>query len=101
MSKHIKVARVGGIPENEGIVVKIDGRPIAIFNNGGKYYALDDTCPHEGGSLGQGGIEEDVVVCPWHEWRFNIETGESHEIPGFYVDTFPVIIKGNDVCIEM
>lgn len=96
-----KVAEVGTIPENEGIVVKVDERPIALFNlGGGIYYAVDDTCPHQGGSLGQGDLEEDVVVCPYHEWRFNIKSGASHEIPGFDIPTFPVIVEGNDIFIE-
>jgi len=101
MATMVKVAKTGMIPENEGLVVQVNGRPVAIFNKGGMYYATDDTCPHQGGSLGQGELEDDIVVCPYHEWKFNIKTGASHEIPGFNIETFQVEIKGEDIYILM
>ena len=76
MAKYVKAANVGDIPDGEGIVVEIEGRPIAVFNKDGEYFATDDTCPHQGGSLGQGEIDGDEIVCPWHEWRFNIKNGD-------------------------
>ncbi|MFC1729428.1 Rieske (2Fe-2S) protein [candidate division KSB1 bacterium] len=100
MIRLVKVARTGSVPENGGIVVRVEGRPIAVFYKNGSYYATDDTCPHEGGSLGQGEVEGDIVTCPWHEWRFNIKTGESLELPGYSIATYPVKIKDNDILIE-
>ena len=101
MGTFVKVAEVGSIPENEGIVATIKGRQIAVFNQGGNYYATDDTCPHQGGSLGQGDIEGDDVVCPWHDWKFNIKTGDSHEIPGYKIDTITVKVEGKDILLEV
>jgi len=101
MAPLIRVARAGDIPENEGIVVNVESRTIAVFCKDGAYYAFDDTCPHQGGSLGQGELEDDCVVCPLHEWRFNIKTGESHELPGFSLEIFPVTVKGNELYITI
>ena len=101
MAKYVKAANVGDIPDGEGIVVEIEGRPIAVFNKDGEYFATDDTCPHQGGSLGQGEIDGDEIVCPWHEWRFNIKNGDSLEIPGFQIDTFETKIEGSDILVEV
>jgi nitrite reductase (NADH) small subunit len=79
-----KLANVSDIPENGGIVVTSpeDGSEIALLKYQGKVYALDNICPHQGGPLGEGTIEEGCVTCPWHGWQFNVETGVCQNIPG-------------------
>jgi 3-phenylpropionate/trans-cinnamate dioxygenase ferredoxin subunit len=56
--------------------VQVDGKTLALFNLAGTYYAIDDTCPHRGGSLSQGAIEGEQVTCPRHGAVFRITTGE-------------------------
>ena len=51
MSEFQKVARVGDIPEGEGRAFPVDGTMVAVFNTGGEYTAINDTCPHMGASL--------------------------------------------------
>ena len=60
----------------EGKTARIRGRDYAIFNLGGAYFALDNECPHRDGPLGDGEIEGDTVLCPWHAWQVNIRTGD-------------------------
>jgi 3-phenylpropionate/trans-cinnamate dioxygenase ferredoxin subunit len=48
---------------------------ITIFRDGKTYYALDDTCPHEKASLGEGWLENGEIECPLHQSRFSLETG--------------------------
>ena len=54
-----------------------------MFNDNGELFAIDDTCPHQGGSLGEGLLHEGRVICPLHSWIFELQTGEcprnSHE----------------------
>src|SRR5437879_4797736 len=69
------VARVGEIPEGEGRSFEVAGRMIAVFQVGGKYSAIYDTCPHMGASLASGYVENGGVMCPWHAWRFCVTTG--------------------------
>ena len=55
----------------------------------GEYAALDNRCPHQGGPLGEGSIENGMLRCPWHGWDFHPTTGRS---PGDFddgADTFP------------
>jgi len=87
------VARVRDVPPGSRLLVKVQGREIGIFNVDGRFHAVLNRCPHRGGSLCKGDILELVVadrpgdvrldpmvkfiVCPWHGWEFDLETGQS------------------------
>ena len=60
----VKVATVEEIDPGTGSVVTADGKEIALFNLGGTYYAIDNTCKHLGGPLGEGDLEAEIVTCP-------------------------------------
>jgi nitrite reductase (NADH) small subunit len=67
---------VKDVPAGEGRAVTIDGRRLAIFNAESGWFALDATCPHRGGPLADGIVAERSVICPLHERRFDLATGE-------------------------
>ena len=97
-----KIARKSDIQENKGKEVKIDNTRIAIFYANGKYYALDALCRHQDGSLAPGRVDGEIVECPLHSWHYNIRTGELLDyIKGVKLATYDVIIKGNDLYLEM
>jgi nitrite reductase (NADH) small subunit len=68
--------RVSDVPTGEGRAVTIDGRRLAIFNAESGWFALDASCPHRGGPLADGIVGERSVICPLHERRFDLATGE-------------------------
>ncbi len=92
MAKHV-VAAVGDIPPGNRKLAQVNGRAIVVFNLGGEFFALNNRCPHRGGSLCQGkqtGLVEsdgagqyrysrpgEIIRCPWHGWEFDIRTGQS------------------------
>ena len=77
------------------------GQRTAVFNVGGKYWAIEDTCPHRGGPLSEG-ILADEVICPWHGSRFNLKTGAVRTPPApRNVKSFAVRIFGTDVEVEI
>ncbi len=97
-----KVARKGEIQENKGKEVKIDNARIAIFYAKGKYYALDALCRHQDGSLAPGRLDGEVVECPLHSWHYNVRTGELLDyLKGVKLATYEVIIKGNDLYLDI
>jgi len=97
-----KIASKSDIQENKGKEVKIDNTRIAIFYANGKYYALDALCRHQDGSLAPGRVDGEIVECPLHSWHYNIRTGELLDyINGVKLATYEVIIKGNDLYLEM
>jgi nitrite reductase (NADH) small subunit/3-phenylpropionate/trans-cinnamate dioxygenase ferredoxin subunit len=88
----VTVARAGSIPEGTGRAFAVQGRMIAVFYVEGRYYAIDDMCPHMGASLAEGYVEQGIVACPWHAWRFRVSDGTWCDNPRIKIDAFPVRI---------
>ena len=95
-----KVAEPGFLAPHSGRVIILEDHPVALFNIDGEYYAMDNTCPHRGGSLGNGEIDGDVVTCPWHGWEFNCRTGEAVENREIKVQTYRVSVEDDGIYIE-
>ena len=93
------VARVGSIPEGQGITVVLGERLVAVFNSGGEYFAIDDLCPHMGASLGAGEVYDGVVTCPWHAWRFKVADGTWCDNPRIKIDSFETRVVGDEIQI--
>ena len=77
------------------------GKPTTIWRKDNEICALDGTCPHEGGPLGKGDIENGHVTCPWHAWEFDPCTGEDAYNPARGVDSFPVEERDDVVYVEV
>ncbi len=67
--------------------VRAQGTLIALACRDGAFGAISGACNHVGGPLGQGRLEGEYVVCPWHNWKFHWRTGEGE--PGFEEDRVP------------
>ena len=73
----VKVASRKDIPHSQMKEVQIDGQKICISNIEGKYFAIDNTCTHEGGPLADGKLEGYEVECPWHQSKFDVQLERS------------------------
>ncbi|HYV07256.1 MAG TPA: Rieske (2Fe-2S) protein [Blastocatellia bacterium] len=103
MPEFIKVANTTDLPPGQGMVVQIGGRPIALFNVNGEFYALDNTCMHRGGPLGEGFVDQRnlTVQCPWHGWIYSLSTGVSTFDPMAKVEKFDVLVEGDEVKVAL
>ena len=102
MAKTVTVAQTSDLSPGAGKVVQADGRGIALFNVEGTFYAIDNTCTHRGGPLGEGELSGDTVECPWHRAHFNVKTGAVTSPPApAGVRSFPVKVEGTDVLVEV
>ncbi len=102
MSQWVKICSVAEAPApNQVIEAQAGELAICLANVGGELSALDNWCPHRRGPLGQGWIEGDAVICPWHSWAFNRKTGEAEYPEQERVAVFPVRVEGEDVLIEV
>ena len=97
----VKVALVGDVPEGEGRVVDVNGRTLALFNLDGRFYAVDNDCPHRGGPLGEGELDGPVVRCPWHAWRWDVRTGANVNNPAVKIACFPVTIEAGAILVDL
>ncbi len=76
MSEFLPVAEASHLPPGTGLTVQVDNHEVAVFNVGGHYCAIDGECPHRGGPLGSGTVENGKVFCPLHGWEYDLRTGE-------------------------
>lgn len=84
------------------MTVRAGGREIALFNVNGEFHAIDNTCTHEGGPLGEGMVQGTTVSCPWHYAAFDVTTGESLDpIAPCGVRTYPVVVEEGVVKAEL
>ena len=101
MAQLTKVATTSEIPSGSGKVVEAGGKTIAVFNCDGTFYAIDNTCRHRGGPLGEGGLSGTTVTCPWHGWEYDVTSGACHTDPSIQVARFDVAVEGNDVLVSI
>ncbi len=101
MGEFITVATVGAIAEGRGETFAVDGRLVAVFNAGGEYFAIDDLCPHMGASLGAGEVQQGVVTCPWHAWRFRVSDGTWCDNPKLKINRFDVRVVGDEIQVRV
>ncbi|MGB5528572.1 MAG: Rieske 2Fe-2S domain-containing protein, partial [Ignavibacteriaceae bacterium] len=67
--------------------IKIDKTTLAIIYKDEKFGVISGVCNHVGGPLGEGNLDGEYVVCPWHYWKFHFQTGEGE--PGYEADKVP------------
>jgi len=101
MAEFHTACKVGELAEGEGKTVTVCGKLIALFYDKGEYHAIDDMCPHMGASLSGGHVENGVVTCPWHAWRFNIVDGTWMDNKRIKIGSFPVRVEGEQVQIAV
>jgi nitrite reductase (NADH) small subunit len=80
--------------------LQVEGKPVAVANVEGKFYAISNTCLHRGGPLGQGPLEGKIVTCPWHGWEYDVATGKISQNPAVGVNSYPVEIRGDEIFVN-
>ena len=116
MAKHV-VARTDDIPPGGRKVVRVAGREVGIFNLDGTFYALKNVCAHQGARVCLGrivgtalpsevyeykyGREGQILRCPWHEWEYDIATGEAVFDPKVKIVSSPVEVVDGDIVVTI
>jgi nitrite reductase/ring-hydroxylating ferredoxin subunit len=100
-------------PGSRRIVSQGRGPGIGVFNVKGRYFAVKNACPHQGGPLCLGELtgttvatessddwqtvewirEGEIISCPWHHWEFELETGHTTFASRFRVSTYSVSVE--------
>src|SRR5262245_44355518 len=101
LSRWVEVASAGDVAPGTGRTVRVGSRCLALFNDGGEFFAMDGTCPHQGASLGEGALHAGRVICPWHSWIFDLRSGACPSIPGIAVATYPTRRTGGAVEVRV
>ena len=101
MANFVKAANLADLTPGTRVEVEVEGKTLALCNIGGTVYALDNTCLHAGGPIGQGELKIDTVVCPWHGWEYNVKTGECLTRSDVKIATYPVQIENGAIKVEV
>lgn len=88
------VGRVSDVPEGRGATVKLkDNSQVALFNANGKFYAIENFCPHKGYPLANSPLDGNTVKCEFHGWRFDVRTGECFKKKGCSIESYKVVVE--------
>lgn len=101
MSEFVPVIATTDLPPGRAAEVTVGGQSVALFNVEGTFHALPNRCPHRGGPLGQGFLEGPQVSCPWHNWTFDVTTGENVATPDLKVTRYEVRVEAGQVCVKL
>jgi 3-phenylpropionate/trans-cinnamate dioxygenase ferredoxin subunit len=114
-TRHV-IGLASELPPGSRKLIEIAGRAIGVFHVNGAYYALRNRCPHRGGPLCQGRIrplvlpvgvttallherEGEILKCPWHQWEFDLKTGQCLVDPHLRVKTYSVVQEGDELVV--
>ena len=101
MAEYITVAKTSEIPPGSGKRINYGEISVAVFNVDGTYHAIDNTCQHAAGSLGDGTLEGEIVTCPLHMWKYNVRTGRNNTVPMNQLQTYEVRVEGDEIQVKM
>ena len=87
----VDVCAVADVKEGAYKLVRYHGTPVAVFRNTGRFFAIDNRCPHMGFPLCKGQVHEGIVVCPWHHWKFDLATGGCFTVSEYDATSYDVI----------
>lgn len=97
----VRTVKLAEVPPGTVRELQVEGKAIAMANFEGKIYAINNTCLHRGGPLGQGLLEGKVVTCPWHGWQYEVTSGRAVQNPAAAVDCYPTEVRGEDVFVDI
>jgi len=101
MAEFVPVLAAAELPPGRAAEVTVGDRVVALFNVGGIFHALTNHCPHRGGPLGQGFLEGTEVSCPWHNYTFDVRTGENVVSPDLRVERYEVKVEDGRVFVKV
>ena len=96
-----KIAAVEEVPPGQGRTIRVEGRQIALFNVDGDFYAIDDGCPHMRADLSCGVLKDRTIICGWHGWQFDLETGACLNVEWAKVRRYPLALRGQEIYLTL
>jgi NAD(P)H-dependent nitrite reductase small subunit len=99
--KYTKVMKCADLVIGKSAIIEVGDKEIALFNYKGNFYAIDNTCPHRGSPLGEGRVEEGILICPNHEWRFELKSGWCPQNPELSIEVYPIKVSDEKIYIRL
>jgi nitrite reductase/ring-hydroxylating ferredoxin subunit len=96
----LRAAKTGEVPPGAIREFQVNGKTVALANVQGRFFAIDNTCLHRGGPLGQGVLEDNIVTCPWHGWQYDVTTGKVVVNPAVGVKPYAIELRGEEIFVD-
>jgi nitrite reductase (NADH) small subunit len=101
MSRHVRIGELSAIPPGEGRTYEIGGVKLAVFHGrDGRLFATQAECPHRGGPLADGLLGATTLVCPLHEWTFDLQSGMALQ-GECGIRTYPCRVEDGTVVVDV
>jgi 3-phenylpropionate/trans-cinnamate dioxygenase ferredoxin subunit len=102
-AEYVAVATTDELTNGTRKLVEVDGRPIAVFNIAGAYYAIADVCSHDDGPVAEGEVyNEFEIECPRHGARFDVRNGKVLSFPAIVdIPAYPVKVEGDQILVGL
>jgi len=92
--RKITVGKTEDVPQGRGATVQLnDGSELALFNAGGRFYAIENFCPHKGAPLADSHLYGNIVECDLHGWRFDVRNGKCSTKKNCSIENYEVVIE--------
>ncbi len=98
--RKFNAGKASDLKPGTGKGVEAFGYYIAVFNVKGKLFAVDGTCLHMGGSLGEGKLDGTTVTCPMHGWKYDVSSGQCKGEPFFKLEQYSVKEENGEIILE-
>lgn len=100
MPDWVSITEESALSTESGATFFVDDIEVAVFRADDQLFAIEGRCPHKGASLGNGNVDGCTVTCPWHDWKFDLKTGQGLTNPSAPVSTLAVRINDGTVEID-
>jgi nitrite reductase/ring-hydroxylating ferredoxin subunit len=99
MTERLRICAAAEVPAEGAKLVTLGERELAVICHDGKYYAVENFCPHKGGPLGLGQVKNGTITCPWHRFRFELESGKSVTNPAMRANIQRIDVDNEDLFV--
>jgi nitrite reductase/ring-hydroxylating ferredoxin subunit len=89
------------LTESKMKLVTVEGTPVLLIRQQGQIFAINNRCPHMACGFFSGTLDNGVIICPCHEWRFDLETGEYEEAPGFKLTKYEWKVESGKIWVKI
>jgi len=100
MNQFVRICQASEVPSEGAKLVTLNQQEIAIIGRDGTFYAIENRCPHKGGPLGLGRVKNGIITCPWHRFRFELESGKSVTNQAMRATTYRIVVEQGDLLLQ-
>lgn len=99
--KYERLGRIEEVSDGNPKVFRLGNREIAVFQSGGRYFAVKNLCPHHGVQLSGGSVVNHRLRCPGHGFQFDLETGQCDRDPSLCASTFELKVQDSELFVRL